>query len=271
LLSDLNAALGFIFVHTQYPNPDGVNLADAVQVPTSAGYDGDTTYFMLPTDDLPLLDPLRSVPVLGPVLADLMQPDLKVLVNLGYGDPDYGWVNESANVPTTIGLFPSVADLEKVPALLVSGAEQGVQQALSDLENPTQLFSLDGNPLLDLLQTPYLASVASEVASFPPPSDSLLGIVNAISAAASNLYGTLLPTADFINALVTTIPAEDATIFASELAQGDLLDAIGLPIAEDFGLLTNLSLFEIGGVGEGIAFAGLDLLSPFVDINGLFS
>ena len=271
LLSDLNAALGFLFVHTQYPNPAGVDLADAVQVPTSAGYDGATSYFMLPTDDLPLLDPLRSVPVLGPILADLMQPDLKVLVNLGYGDPDYGWVNQDADVATPIGLLPSLADFEKVPGLLVSGTEQGIQQALSDLENPAQLFSLDGNPLLDLLQTPYLAQVASEIVSIPAPSDSLLGIVNAFSDAASNLYGTLLPTADFLNALVTTIPAEDATIFATELSQGDLLDAIGLPLAEDFGLLTNLSLFEIGAVGEGVAFAGLDLISPFVNVAGLFS
>ena len=113
--------------------------------------------------------------------------------------------------------------------------------------------------------------MASQIISIPPPDDSLLGIVNAFSGAASNLYGTLLPTADFLNALVTTIPAEDATIFATELSQGDLLEAIGLPLAEDFGLLTNLSLFEIGAVGEGVAFAGLDLISPFVNVAGLFS
>ena len=97
-------------------------------------------------------------------------------------------MNQDADVPTPIGLFPSLADLEKVPALLVSGTEQGIQQALSDLENPAQLLSAD-NPLLDLLQTPYLAQVASEIVSIPSPSDSLLGIVNAFSDAASNLYG----------------------------------------------------------------------------------
>ena len=81
-----NAALGFLFslIGAVPLTRAGVDLADAVQVPTSAGYDGATSHFMLPTDDLPLLDPLRSVPVLGPVLADLMQPDLKGGY-LGYG------------------------------------------------------------------------------------------------------------------------------------------------------------------------------------------
>jgi PE-PPE domain-containing protein len=268
-LSDLNAILGFLFVHTQYPDLTASELASAVEVPTSAGYDGATTYWMIPTDDLPLLDPLRSVPVVGPVMADLLQPDMQVLVNLGYGDPDYGWVNADADVPTTLGLFPSLADLEKVPGLLVTGTEEGIQKAISDLEEPSQLFSLANNPLVELLQTPYFAAVASEDLSIPPPDDSLTGIVNAFSDAASNLYGTLLPTADIINALVTTLPAEDASIFAYELGQGNLLDALGLPLAADFGLGSMLGMFEVGSVGEGALLAALDLVSPFVDISSL--
>lgn len=270
LLSDLNALLGFIFVHTQYPNPASIDNADIVQVPTSAGYDGDTTYNMILTDDLPLLDPLRSIPGIGPVLADLMQPDMEVLVNLGYGDPDYGWVNEDANVPTVAGLFPSLADLEKVPGLLVTGTEQGIQNAINDLENPSQLFSVADNPLLNLLETPYLLPVASEDITVPTTSDTLLGIVNAISAADSALSGTLLPTEDILNAVFTTVPAEDATIFLNELGDGDVLDAIGLPIAEDLGLLSNAALFELAGVGVGVAQAALDLISPFVNVSSLF-
>jgi PE-PPE domain len=161
--------LGILFVHTQYPNI--TDLGSAVEVPTSAGYDGATTYYMIPTDDLPLLDPLRSIPVIGNPLADLLQPDLQVLVNLGYGDPDYGWVNEDANVATPAGLFPSLADLEKVPGLLVSGTEEGIQKAISDLEDPSQLFSLANNPLLNLLETPYISAVATEDVSFPAPDD----------------------------------------------------------------------------------------------------
>jgi hypothetical protein len=268
-LSDLNAILGFVFVHTQYPDVTAGQLAQAVEVPTSAGYDGATTYYMIPTDDLPLLDPLRSIPVIGNPLSDLLQPDLQVLVNLGYGDPDYGWVNEDANVPTPMGLFPSLADLEKVPGLLVSGTEEGIQKAISDLEDPSQLFSLANNPLLNLLETPYFTAVASEDFSVPGPSLSVESIANALSSAASALYSALLPTADIVNALTTSLPAEDASLFAYELGQGDLLDAVGLPIAADLGLLPLTGLFEVAAVGEGVAFAGLDLISPFVDVAGL--
>jgi hypothetical protein len=269
LLSDLNALLGILFVHTQYPDLTQAQLDSAVQVPTSVGYDGATTYWMIPTADLPLLDPLRSIPGIGPVMADLLQPDMEVLVNLGYGDPAYGWVNGDANVPTPAGLFPSLADLEKVPALLATGAEQGIQKAISDLQDPSQLFSTADNPLLKLLETPYFASVASEDISIPPTSDTLTGIVNAFSDAASNLYGTLLPSADIVNALTTTLPAEDATIFAYELGQGNLLDAIGMPIAADVALVPLAGLFEIAAVGEGALIAALDLASPFVDVSSL--
>jgi hypothetical protein len=82
-------------------------------------------------------------------------------------------------------------------------------------------------------------------------SDTLTGIVNAFSDAASNLDGTLLPTADIVNALITTLPAEDASIFAYELGQNNLLDAVGLPIAAEVRLGSLLGMFEVGAVGEG--------------------
>ncbi|GFG74089.1 PE-PPE domain-containing protein [Mycobacterium botniense] len=269
LLSDLNALLGILFVHTQYPDLTSYQLQGAVEVPTSGGYDGATTYWIIPTADLPLLDPVRSIPVIGPVVADLLQPDLQVLVNLGYGNPDYGWVNADANVPTPAGLFPSLADLERVPALLVTGTTEGIHHALSDLQNPSQLLSLANNPLLTLVETPYFTAVASEDISLPTTSDTVSGIVNALSDASSNLYGTLLPTADIVNAVTTTLPAEDAAIFADELGQGHLLDAIGLPLAADVALLPLAGLFEIAAVGEGVLIAALDAASPVVDVSSL--
>lgn len=168
LVSDINALFGFVFVHTQYLSYTSEQLTNDMKVPTSDGYDGATTYYVIPTDDLPLLDPLRSIPVVGPVVADLLQPDLKVLVNLGYGDPDYGWVNEDADVATPVGLFPSLSDLQQAPELLVAGAGQGIQDAISDLENPSQLFSLADNPMLDLLDNPVVLAIVSTL--LDPPS-----------------------------------------------------------------------------------------------------
>ena len=54
--------------------------------------DGDTTFYFIPTTDLPLLDPLRSLGVPEPVL-NIFQPALQVIVEAGYdrsipfGDP----------------------------------------------------------------------------------------------------------------------------------------------------------------------------------------
>jgi hypothetical protein len=42
------------------------------------------TYYFMPTAQLPLLDPLRMLPILGNPLADLLQPFLKPIVDLGY-------------------------------------------------------------------------------------------------------------------------------------------------------------------------------------------
>ncbi|MGH3560311.1 MAG: PE-PPE domain-containing protein [Mycobacterium sp.] len=156
VLSDVNAILGFPFVHLDYMSLTAAQTANAVEVPTSAGYDGDTTYYVIPTEDLPLLDPLRSIPVIGPLMSDLVQPDLEVLVNLGYGDPEYGWVNSDADVPTPFGLFPSSSDLDMVPALLQAGLQQGIQNVMNDLQNPVNLLE---NPLVDLAVSPVVWAI----------------------------------------------------------------------------------------------------------------
>lgn len=82
-----------------------------------------TTYYMIPTENLPLLEPLRSIPVLGNPLAALIQPDLKVIVNLGFGDPAHGYSTGPANIPTPFGLFPPVS-----PGTVLSALAAGTQQ-----------------------------------------------------------------------------------------------------------------------------------------------
>ena len=65
-----------------------------------------TTYYMIPTETLPLLEPLRAIPYIGNPLADLLQPDLTYLVNWGYGDPACGYSTGPANVVTPFGFLP---------------------------------------------------------------------------------------------------------------------------------------------------------------------
>lgn len=238
-----------------------------MEVPTSDGYDGDTSYYMLPTDDLPLLDPLRSIPGLGPVVADLIEPDLKVLVNLGYGDPEYGWVHEDADVPTSMQVLPDLDDLAKAPGLLVEGVGEGIENVVADLQDPAELFSLDDNPLVNLLDTAILPELTQQ--TFPIPG--LQSVPEAGGSAASEFYSMLLPTVDIASALLTTLPAYDADIFAGELADGNLLDAVGLPVAVDVGLLPIAGFFEALTLGEGLFITAADLISPVVDVDGLLS
>ncbi|KZS62402.1 hypothetical protein A4G26_28125 [Mycobacterium kansasii] len=64
---------------------------------------------MIPTQNLPLLDPVRSIPYVEDPAADLLQPILRPLVNWGYGNPDYGWSTGPADVPTPFGFLPRLA------------------------------------------------------------------------------------------------------------------------------------------------------------------
>ena len=80
---------------------------------------------MITTDNLPLLDPLRWLPFGNP-LADLLQPDLSVLVNLGYGSLYLGWDTQNPpDMPTPFGLFPTNINPADVLTALVPGIPQG--------------------------------------------------------------------------------------------------------------------------------------------------
>jgi hypothetical protein len=95
-IADLNAVLGIAYAHGAYgggifPEELPFGLGDG---PYADEYvlgstqivqqiDGDTTFYFVPTTDLPLLDPLRSLGVPEPVL-NIFQPALQVLVEYGY-------------------------------------------------------------------------------------------------------------------------------------------------------------------------------------------
>ena len=236
VLSDLNATLGIEYEHTIYPDLTAAQLASAIELPVTADYASNTDYFMIPSAELPLLEPLQSIPVIGQPLYDLLEPDMRILVNLGYGSITDGWDSGPANVATPFELFPSDLNFGDVLTALENGAQQGIQDFVDDLGS---LSSADSG-----------TAALSTLDSLPSFTD----IVDAISSAASSAYGALLPTADLINALLTTAPAYSATVFADELAAGDPTDAIGLPIAGLLGL-GSIALGYEYIVIEGVAAA----------------
>jgi len=271
ILSDLN-----IFesqTHFAYPNLTPTQVSSAIQLATSGATQ--TTYYMIPTNDLPLLDPIRGgIPIFGNAIADLLQPDLTYLVNLGYGDPLYGWSTSPANVPTPAGLFPPLSAFQELPGLLASGTQLGVHNFIGDLTgtgpNPVTLPSFSSASSLlasssgtggmtSALANPLttLAAVAANPAALEAAIPNLLNTIpnylNTLGADLSNVYGALLPTADIINSAVLSVPAFDITLFSDGIQQAingqplaGLTNAIGMPIAADVALYLLLVQFELG-------------------------
>jgi PE-PPE domain len=242
-VSDLNATLGFFTQHIGYLDLTPQQINSAVKLATTGG---NTTYYMVPTANLPLLAPVRLIPLIGNPLADLLQPDLKVIVNLGYGSIDNGWSPGPANVPTPIGVFPTNINPTDVVTALVNGIPQGITNALNDLANPQ---------LLDLSPLSLFLSGINTLGWTPSPTPSLTELLGAfaivgnnglpvsssdplttLSNVASYDLASLRPLADTVTAFTVTLPQYNAQVFTSQLAAGNPLGAVGLPLAVDLGL-----------------------------------
>jgi hypothetical protein len=269
-LSDLNAFAGMIYEHLTYLDLDPGQIQNAIPLETTGN--SLTDYYMIGVQDLPLLDPLRLIPFVGNPLADLLQPDVTVLVNLGYGSITDGWSQGPANVATPFELFPTDLNWSDVFTALLNGVPQGIEAAIADLENPDnyQIPSLLDNPtlaplvdaaftsgLIDTLQpTPEQLTQALLGGNFPlsdatllsPPTD----LVNDFTSTISADYAALLPIADTINALTTTMPAYDASLFVDQLEAGNLLGAIGDPIAADVALIPFAIFLGAGPITDAV-------------------
>ena len=177
LVSDLNALLGFFLAHFTYQDlaPDQIN--NAILLPGSEALTGEglTDYFLIPNDNLPILEPLLLIPGIGQPLYDLLEPDTQILVNLGYGSITEGWNQGPANVPTTFGLYPDINQTQLSDALS-NGWQQGVTDALNDLQHPIS-YQDQVAPLLPFANSLYTFGVAPENPSFTDVVDGLLKIV----------------------------------------------------------------------------------------------
>lgn len=270
LVSTLNAIMGIALVHGPgYSRPDSIDSAQLLL--GSTHYDGsltlpdgvaaalNTDYYMIPAETLPLLQPLLGIPVFGEPLYDLLEPVTRILVDLGYGNVDTyvdgvlthgGWDQGPANVLTPFGLFPQDIDVFQLLNSLGQGAQHGFEAFLDDLGH----LSLGG-----------AADAAGSMADFALPG--FTDVVNTFTSAASTLYSMLLPTADILNAVLTAMPAYDLSLFLNAFQSGDdlltsLVNAIGLPIAADIGLVGTAIGFQLMTVASGLQsiaddFAGL--------------
>jgi hypothetical protein len=265
-LSDLNAFLGIATLHGTYLNgfepgnggPTAEEIATATLLPGSENSLTDpcaeclTNYYMI--DETPPL-----VAALPKALQDLLGPDLTYLINLGYGDGSLGYsvdADSPANVATPFGLFPDVS-LSTVLSALATDTQDGINALEND---PTAWTSLL-EPGLSVQSLTELLSALGTVAA--DPATSFTDLVNAISSAASTAYSTLLPLADVGNALLTSLPAYDLSLFTDNLSSGDLLDALGLPIAANTGMDTLLGGFSLAVIDNAVSQISADFSGLF--------
>jgi hypothetical protein len=252
IFSDLNALAGIVFIHGTYPHLTASQIASAVTLGQS-GAPSMTTYNMIPTENLPLLTPLRALPVIGNPLADLIQPDLKLLVNWGYGDPNFGWSTSPADVQTPFGFLPPLSATTELGALLPGATAQGVSAFTHDLSSLAGSLPGAASSGVAALTTPPSASLPTTPTGIIQAIESAnTNIVGTLTGDVSTAYATLLPTADIATAIAVTLPSYDLNLFLDGINEAitvnpiqGLMDAFGRPIAADVGLVTLAGGFEL--------------------------
>ncbi|MET0898094.1 MAG: PE-PPE domain-containing protein [Mycobacterium sp.] len=193
-------------------------------------------YLTLPTDALPLLEPIRlPVDFLNLVtganfnnpVATALEPALKILTNLGFSDVDqdngYERTLDQADVLTPFGTLPSTVDWGRVPGDVVAALLDGIGQAVAQgIVSPTPV----DNPLRDIVGiieslTGGGAQTATPAAALPAPEAPSLPAVLADEpaglTAAAKKSAQAAPAAD-----ESDDPAPESTAVAVKRARGQL-------------------------------------------------
>ena len=141
LLAVANAIAGMAYVHLNYANIT-VEQAQSAEL---LGHTGQTDFYMIPTTVLPILQPLYDSGESGKVMADFLQPELQVIVNLGYGNLEHGLVPDPGGVDGAVGIgfFPKV-DPVAVEAALQLGQVDGIVNATNDVLSSVGMAPLPG-------------------------------------------------------------------------------------------------------------------------------
>lgn len=123
LLADVNAMMGITYLHLG-GTYDTTKLTDPGVI--DQGQYGDTHYYLISTPVLPVLMPLTGLPVVGRVLADMLDPTLRVIVESAYDR------STSPGVPTSWKLtyFPNPVKFARDLAVSIpTGLDNGIEDA----------------------------------------------------------------------------------------------------------------------------------------------
>jgi hypothetical protein len=214
MYAELNAVNGYIDLHP-YLLPgwpayfDPSTVANAVQEHVSDGYAGSTEYYLIPTQNLPMLDGLYGIGGNSPYV-DMVQPDMRVLVDLGYN-----WTGD-ADISTAATLSNPDIDFAAVNDYLDAGANQGMLAALvglgvlpqSDLAGIADLYPYvpDVSALMDgALSNPDLAATDAAM-SLAALTDALDASTNPfVTAFGDYIPGIAANMADFYQMLASSL------------------------------------------------------------------
>ena len=122
LLATANAIAGIALLHGTYPLQQGI-APDAPNVFYQGSY-GDTDYFVITTEIVPLLMPLGQIGIPRPILLALDEP-FRVLIETGYER------EISPGEPTPVGLIPLKNPIT-VAVNFITAIAVGIDDALSD-------------------------------------------------------------------------------------------------------------------------------------------
>jgi hypothetical protein len=211
LYADMNAANGYVDLHPYllpgwpaYFDPSTVANAVAENTSTTTG---NTDYFLIPTQNLPMLDGLYGIGGNSPYV-DMVQPDMRVLVDLGYN------YTGDADVSTAATLSNPDIDFTAVNDYLDAGASQGM------------LASLVG---LGILPQSDLASIADLYPYVPDVAGLMDGALtnNALAATDASMSATALT------------DALDASTNPFVTAFGDYIPGIAANMADFYQMLAS--------------------------------
>jgi diacyltrehalose acyltransferase len=210
--ADANAADGYIDLHP-YLLPDWPayftpsELSGAVLDPNVSSADLATNYYTIPTQDLPLLDGLRGTPGAESSYADMIQPDMRVLVDLGYN-----WTGD-ADVSTPATMTAPEIDTTAVDAYLAAGADQGM---IASLVDDGILPQSDLTSLSDLY--PYVPDVSGlEAGDLSNNAAAQLDATESANLLASDLASSTSPLASELSTFAPGMATDLADFFQNSL------------------------------------------------------
>ncbi len=190
------------------------------------------------------------VALLPKPLQELLGPDLTYLINLGYGDGSVGYSTTNADVNTPFGLAPDVSPTTEFNTL-VADTQQGIQNLMTN----TDPYSAAA--------TTSASAGAESATAVSAATPTITDIANAFSSALSTAYSVFLPLQDISNALTTSLPAYDLSLFSANIATGDYMDAFGLPLAAN----TALDTLAAGFATEVLSSAASQIAADFAAIG----